>query len=173
MPKMVGVVWGDFKSIGNVETYVAACAHCTVSRLQCCALTGLWLACECCMWQQWLYGRVHSELVWRAWWVSWCCGGVQHGHGDGCVHLVECDVVGVCDDDDVQECAVELGQPYDGCGFVGWVICGDCVLPLLRVSDLWYMLWSLCGCVCWMRTLRSTRVRMVVCVFACGYCVGA
>ena len=22
MPKMVGVVWGDFKSIGNVETYV-------------------------------------------------------------------------------------------------------------------------------------------------------
>ena len=33
MPKMVGVVWGDFKSIGNVETYVAACAHCTVSRV--------------------------------------------------------------------------------------------------------------------------------------------
>ena len=27
MPKMVGVVWGDFKSIGNVETYVAACAY--------------------------------------------------------------------------------------------------------------------------------------------------
>ena len=134
------------------------------------------------MWRQWLHGRVHSELVWRAWWVSWCCGGVQHGHGDGCVHLVECDVVGVCDDDDVQECAVELGQPYDGCGFVGWVVCGDCVLPLLRVSDLWRMLCSLCGCVCWMRTLRSSgvlhtwlcvhlRVRMLCRYVTCLLCL--